>query len=205
MFNLDYDPRIIGFIAFLGGMLFARLFSSRSKKSKEKEATDADRMVRGLEADLRVANKTLKKSEEKLDATKDELKTVSASMMEVQNSLDERTKELEETQELLSNECRKTNSLREDLSGRAEETIRAEVHARQVETELSVLKAGTSAVHEEVDRLAAERQELTGRVRQLEDEFLSPEALLDEGLKDQGPRDEGQTDEPVLDEPLVDF
>jgi len=169
------------------------------------ESTTVDRQVRSLEADLRVSNKNLKKSDEQLNASKEELATVTATLTDIQAALDERTKELAEANQQLRDECGKTHSLRQDLSGRAEETIRAEVHARQVEVELSVLKAGTTAVHEEVDRLSAERQELTGRLRQLEDEFLGASALDEEILAGKSLEEEERKEQDGLDELLIDF
>lgn len=164
-----------------------------------------DRRVRGLEADLRVTNKNLTKSDEQLNASKEELAALTGTLKDIQSALDERTKELEEAKQQLRTECGKTNSLRQDLSGRAEETIRAEVHARQAEVELSVLKAGTTAIHEEVDRLSAERQELTGRVRQLEDEFLGNSALDEEILAEKELEEEEQKEQGGLDKLLIDF
>ena len=161
----------------------------------------ADRRLRGLEADLRVANKNLQKSDDKLQETKEKLSEVNDTLTDVQETLKDRTRELEETKQLLRAECEKTQSLREDLTGRAEETIRAEVHARQMETELSVLKAGASAIHEEVDRLSAERNELTGRLQELEDELLPAEALEEDPSKKEQPKKK----QPKLDEPLIDF
>ena len=195
MSNLFTDPRIVGLLAFIGGLLVARTSAFLQSKANETEATASDRRVRSLEADLRVANKNLEKANEKLQKSDDELESVNGVLVDVQAALEERTKELEESKALLKNECGKTDSLRVNLSGRAEETIRAEVHAREVEVELSVLKAGSSAVHEEVDRLAAERQELTGRLQQLEEEFLRVEEMDEDRPKDN----------PDLDEPLIDF
>jgi hypothetical protein len=54
--------------------------------------------------------------------------------------------------------------LRRELTTRAEAKIRAEAHAKAVETELSVMEAGSSAMHDEVERLAAERQDLTDQL-----------------------------------------
>ena len=184
MLNLVSDPRIAGLLAFLAGLLVGKAVAFSRSKATEKDSRSNDRLLRSLEADLRVANKNLAKTNEALQSTSVDLESANATVSDLKKLVDERTKEAEENQELLRSECEKTRSLREELSGRAEETIRAEVYARQVEVELSVVKAGTSAVHEEVDRLAAERQELTGRLRQLEDEFLRAELDDEEGLEE---------------------
>lgn len=195
MLNLVTEPLVVGGLAFLAGSFVARFLLFLQTRKSEKESTSNDRLLRSLEADLRVANKNLEKANEELQSSKDELDSVKATVVELQALLEQRNNELEETSNMLKSECAKTHALREDLSNRAEDTIRAEVHARQMEVELSVVKAGSSAVHEEVDRLAAERQELTGRLRQLEDEFLRAE-LDDE--------DEDGLEEPLdLDEPLI--
>jgi hypothetical protein len=64
----------------------------------------------------------------------------------------------------------KVNKLRRTLTDRAEETIRANAKARDSETELSVLKAGASAMYDEVDRLESEQKELTNRLQVLDEE-----------------------------------
>lgn len=186
MLNFFYDPKYIGLAAFFGGLLVARIFGSGKSKTKEEETTAIDRRVRSLEADLRVSNKNLQKSKEKLEAAREEIKSLHATVTDVQAALDERTTELEETREALQAECRKTQSLRQDLTGRAEQTIRAEVHARQVEVELSVLKAGATGIHEaQADRVCEEPPELTSRLSQLEDEFLAVEAMEEEEQQEQ--------------------
>lgn len=189
------DPLILGLLAFLSGLLVAKLVTFLQSRGSVKESRANDRLLRSLEADLRVANKNLAKANEELQGAGQELDSTKGTVAELQKLLDERAKVVEETNAALKRECQKTNSLREDLSVRAEETIRAEVQARQAEVELSVVQAGTTAVHEEVDRLAAERHELTGRLHQLEDKMLREKSSEDD-------RREEKLD---LDEPLIEF
>ena len=189
------DPLILGLLAFLSGLLVAKLVTFLQSRGSVKESRANDRLLRSLEADLRVANKNLAKANEELQGAGQELDSTKGTVAELQKLLDERAKVVEETNAALKRECQKTNSLREDLSVRAEETIRAEVQARQAAVELSVVQAGTTAVHEEVDRLAAERHELTGRLHQLEDKMLREKSSEDD-------RREEKLD---LDEPLIEF
>ena len=190
------DPLILGLVTFLAGFLVAKIVgSSRSKDTEAKESTANDRLLRSLEADLRVANKSLAKMKDELHDTTEELSSTNGTVAELQKLLEERAKAIEETGEALKQECEKTNTLRQNLSIRAEETIRAEVHARQAEVELSVVQAGTTAVHDEIDRLAAERHELTGRLHQLEDQML----------REKPPEDDRREEKLDLDETLVDF
>ena len=189
------DPLILGLLAFLAGLLVARALAFLHAKTTEKESRENDRLLRSLEADLRVANKASANADEELRGANEELESANATVADLQTDLDQRTKQVKETNTLLKRECLKTNGLREDLSGRAEETIRAEAHARQIEVELSVVKAGTTAVHEEVDRLAAERQELTGRLHRLEDEML----------RERSAQDRRQEEKLELDESLLDY
>ena len=123
MLNFFNDPTYIGLAAFFGGLLVARIFGAAKSKAKEEEAMTADRRVRSLEADLRVSNKNLEKAKEKLEAAREELKTLNGTLTDVQAALDERTTELEETRESLQAECRKTQTLREDLTGRVVSTV----------------------------------------------------------------------------------
>jgi len=190
------DPLMLGLLAFLAGFLVAKILAFlHSKGSVEKESTANDRLLRSLEADLRVASKSLAKVKDELHDTSGELDSTKGTVADLQKLLDDRAKAIEETKEALKRECEKTNSLRQDLSVRAEETIRAEVHARQAEVELSVVKAGTTAVHDEIDRLAAERQELTGRLQRLEGEMLQEEL----------PENERREEQLDLEEPIIDF
>jgi chromosome segregation ATPase len=189
------DPLILGLLTFLAGLVVAKISTFLNTRGTVKESSANDRLLRSLEADLRVANKNLAKVSEELHGTKGELDSTQGTVAELQTLLDERAKAIEETSAALKRECEKTNSLREDLTVRAEETIRAQVHARQAEVELSVVKAGTTAVHEEIDRLAAERHELTGRLHQLEDKMR----------REKSSEEDGREETFELDEPLVGF
>jgi chromosome segregation ATPase len=195
MSTLVSDPLVIGLLSFLAGLLLAKTLSFLHTRTTERESGANDRLLRSLDADLRVANKNLAKANEELDSTNQALESANGTVANLQALLLERAKAVEEANTLLKRECAKTNSLRQNLSGRAEETIRAEAYARQIEVELSVVKAGTTAVHDEVDRLAAERHELTGRLQQLEDEMLR-EKLTE---------DDRREEKLELDEPLFDF
>ena len=88
-------------------------------------------------------------------------------------ALAERDQKIERLRESLHDECAKTQGLRHELTNRAEETIRASVRVKDAETELSVARAGSDAVLEQIQRLAAEREELTGRLRALQAEATS--------------------------------
>jgi len=189
------DPLILGLVTFLAGLLVAKTVALLQSRVSAKESKANDRLLRSLDADLRVANKNLAKVNEELQGANEELDSTKGTIAELQALVDERAKAIEETNAALKRECEKTNSLRTDLSLRAEETIRAEVHARQAEVELSVVKAGTTAVHDEIDRLAAERHELTGRLHQLEDEMA----------REKPTEDDRREEAFELDEPLIDF
>ena len=63
--------------------------------------------------------------------------------------------------------CAKTVELRQELTDRAEQTIRGQLELDEMKTELQVTKAGTDAVLDEINRLNQEREELSDTVRGL--------------------------------------
>jgi chromosome segregation ATPase len=160
---------IFALIGVLGGWALGRL-GSRWASREANRPGDSDHRIRALEAELRVAQRKAEETELTLERNREEIEAVRAEARAAADSCAERDGELQALRKRLADECAKTQTLRVELTERAEETIRASVRVKEAETELSVARAGSDAVLEEIRRLAAEREELTDRLRVLQAE-----------------------------------
>ena len=155
-------------IGVLGGWAMGRVgswFGSRTSRSREE---DLNHRIRALEADLRVAQRKADEATAQMEAQRQELETLRGQMQSESSAIRDRDQELKKLRHHLAEECNKTQSLRHELTSKAEETIRARARVKEVETELGVARAGSDAVLAEVQRLAAERAELTSRLQSLQ-------------------------------------
>jgi chromosome segregation ATPase len=168
MSNLFTMPQSLGLVSFLVGVLAAKLLGYIGFRATDEEVPEHHRKIRSLEASLRVAQKDAEEAGKKLAETQGELETFQASLMDMEQASQSQDEELKDMRKAVKSESVKVNELRRTLTDRAEETIRANVKARDSETELSVLKAGSSAMYDEVDRLENERKELTNRLQVLD-------------------------------------
>jgi len=182
-------PLLLGLVAFLLGWLAAKIAAYIGARAAGVQAPKQDREIRALEANLRVAAKNAEEAVEKLSAKTLEFDTLRASLDGMEQTLQFRDGELDDMRQAVKDESKKVVDLRRTLTDRAEETIRANVSARDSETELSVLKAGASAMLDLAEpveaesvaaepvatehpvSLAAEREELTNRLRALDEEL----------------------------------
>jgi uncharacterized coiled-coil DUF342 family protein len=158
-------------IGVLGGWAMGRIgswFGNRSSRTREEEL---NHRVRALEADLRVAQRKADEATAQAEQHRQELETLRGQMHTESSAIRERDEQLKKLRQELIDECTKTQGLRQELTSRAEETIRARAKVKEVETELGVARAGSDAVIEEVQRLAAERAELTGRLQTMQAEL----------------------------------
>lgn len=166
---------IFALIGVLGGWAMGRIGSWFGNRNKE-EAKGGDgsgnvhHRIRALEADLRIAQRKAEEAELALERHREETDALRRDMEAKGTTLTEREEEIRRLRQSLSDECTKTQNLRQELTNRAEETIRASVRVKDAETELSVARAGSDQVLEQIQRLAAEREELTGRLRALQSE-----------------------------------
>ncbi len=178
--NVLSQEQLIGMVAvvaLIAGWVIARI-GSKSKSSNPDANIELHRQIRALEADLRVAQKSMQDASERLNSEQKELEEARASLFETQSWLKKKEEEVVHVKDDLRNECSKTKKLRRELTNRAETSIRAEAQLKQAETELSIAQVGSEAVVDEVRRLEAERKELTGKLRALEENLLDPDELL---------------------------
>ena len=185
-------PLLLGLVAFLIGWLAAKFAAYVGARAAGLQAPETDRTIRALEANLRVAKKDAEEATEQLSTSTLELDTLRSSVNDLEQTMQFRDEEMETMRQAVKHESAKVVELRRTLTERAEETIRANVHARDSETELSVLKAGASVMCDEVDRLEGDRKELTDRLKALgqeDSQNQSEESSSDDAQADQSMSD----------------
>lgn len=164
MLSLLKSPLVIAGAAFVAGWIVALLFKWIRSPSTDEDKPGHEHQIRALDADLRVATKRLEEIEDELRAAQNELRTTSEASELLGKTLELRDAELAKIRKSLATECKKTVELRRELTGRAEETIRARVQIKDIATERDIAQAGSNVVVEHVQRLEAEKEDLTGRL-----------------------------------------
>jgi predicted nucleic acid-binding Zn-ribbon protein len=177
MLNIAEMPWILGILGFLLALLATRVgvsiagrLSGKRRKAVAAGHADAgqEHGLRSLEAELRVARKKTELAEQRAAAVQDELAELRSECDRLRTKLARREEELAEAEQTLKEEIAKTVSLRHSLSDKAEETIRAQVKARDIETQLSIRQAGVNLDDDALEQIAAEHEELTGRLLALQ-------------------------------------
>ena len=167
MSSLFQSPLVLGITAFLGGSIVAYIIKLLNGATPADKAASSEHKIRALEADLRVTEKRFEETHVELTTARDELGTICEESEVLRKTLLKHDTDLGETKKLLQQECAKTAKLRRELTGRAEESARANAQIKDIETELDVIQAGSDVVAEQFQRLAAEREDLTGKLRTL--------------------------------------
>jgi len=178
MSNLLEMPLVLAAAAFLAGYVLAKLgalLSGGRRPTAANEPSARDRRLRALEAELRVAQRKLEESDKAQETWRAERGELTAEIETLRDEAATHEVQLQDLQNQLVDECNKTQTLRTELSSRAEEGIRAQVALRDMETELSLAQVGSEVVKEEIDRLAAEREELTDRLNSLKHQLQEDE------------------------------
>lgn len=137
------NPLLFTVGAFVLGWIVAKVGSYLGARSSPGKRDPRDDRIRSLEADLRVAHSNVDKFKAQLEERARELgetqkivKAKEAGFGELESSLTRLRADLRES-------VKKTRELRAELAERATENVRSEVKLREVETELSVAQAST--------------------------------------------------------------
>jgi chromosome segregation ATPase len=160
-------------VGFGAGAMLTRLLGSTANRPMGKRADDLHHHIRGLEADLRVAQRTAEQSKAERDALTAELGKTAAELVALQ---DQSAKHAETSRKLkaeVQHECAKTARLRHELADRAEEMVRTHVQLRDVQTELGVTQVGSDVVMDQITRLERERDDLNAMVEGLRKEMAT--------------------------------
>jgi len=143
----QYPMGVAAGVAFMGGIVFGRLARS---KSAAKTEDPRNKVIRQLEADLKVAQKRLADSETLLARKAEEVEQGMATLTDLQSELNQRDREAARLRDELKNAVIKTRELRQVLTDKAEQTLREQVKAKEALTELEVVRAGTEAMYDEI-------------------------------------------------------
>jgi chromosome segregation ATPase len=129
--------------SFVFGWVVAKIGSYFGARSKSKKRDPRDDRIRSLEADLRVAHSSIEKVKGQLDERGKELSETQRLVRTRNTSFGELEDTIVRLREDLRDSVKKTRELRTELTERAAENVRSEVKLREVETELSVAQAST--------------------------------------------------------------
>ena len=213
MSNLFGVPLLLALVAFVLGWVAAKFAAYVGARAANLEIPTHDRTIRSLEADLRIARKDAFEATEKLSESTQTLDKMRMSADEMEQTIQYNQEELGTMRKAVKSESKKVVGLRRELTDRAEETIRANVVARDSETELSVLKAGAEAIFNDINSIEAEREELTNRLKALDERFIDESGFdrneaeqKETDLKEAGQKEttESAQDDTPLDEYLSD-
>ncbi|MCE7902370.1 MAG: hypothetical protein DYH20_06860 [Gammaproteobacteria bacterium PRO9] len=158
---------------FAVGALVSRLLGSAGHRPLGKRADQLHHTIRALEADLRVAQRTIEQARTEreslatsLDGSGTELEALRAKVA----GHDEQVRKLRTE---IQHECAKTARLRQELADRAEEMVRTTVQLRDVQNELGVSQVGSDVVIDQISSLERERDDLTTMVDALRAELAT--------------------------------
>ena len=132
--------------AFLLGWILAAISGSLRARHRAKKRDPRDDRIRGLEAELRIAQSESSDSRTGVQKLEDELKETTIGLERRDNVISEQQSKLEKVSSDLKDSVLKTRELRAELTDRATESVHAEAKIREVETELSVAQASTDLI-----------------------------------------------------------
>ena len=142
--------------SFVLGAILSRIVSGSAKSSKTVAQDPRDHQIRQLEADLRLTQRKLEDSTEQLENQTQEFDQSMATVHDLSSLLEQRNEEVEDLRKEVKGAVKKTHELRRELTDRAEETMREHVRAKEAETELDVVRAGSDALISEFNRVQEE-------------------------------------------------
>ena len=145
-------------VSFVAGAVFIRMVSGRDTARKTGEDPRNHR-IRELEADLRLAQRRLEEYTDQLETKTREVDDSMATVHDLNALLEERQSEVEVLRGEVKGAVQKTRELRRELTDRAEETLREHVRAKEAQTELEVVRAGSDALVSEFTRVQQESDE----------------------------------------------
>lgn len=164
---------IAAVVGFGAGAMVTRLLGSAANRPMGKRADDLHHRIRGLEADLRVAQRTAEQARAEREALTAELGKTTAEFVALKEQSDSAAETISKLKAEVQHECKKTAQLRHELADRAEEMVRTHVQLRDVTNELGVSQVGSGVDLDQIVRLERERDELTAIVEALRKEMAA--------------------------------
>ena len=132
--------------AFLLGWILSSISGRLSSRVRASRRDPRDDRIRALEAELRIANSDAEQIRGKLEVAEKELDDANDSIEKRDNVISHQQSRVEQLKRDLKESVAKTRELRQEMTDRAEETLRYEVKLREVETELSIAQASTDMI-----------------------------------------------------------
>jgi chromosome segregation ATPase len=156
---------------FAAGVILTRLLGSFASRPRGKRADDLNHRIRGLEAELRVAQRLADQGRAEREALAAEMAVSAAELVAVRDRLSVSDKLIRKLKAEIQHECGKTARLRQELADRADEMVRTHVQLRDVQNELGVTQVGSDVVMDQISRLERERDDLNAMVETLRKEI----------------------------------
>jgi chromosome segregation ATPase len=156
---------------FAAGALLSRFLGSFANRPMGKRADDLYHRIRGLEADLRVAQRSAEQARTEREALTSEATRSAAELAALQGKQSAQEELIKKLKMEVQHECGKTARLRQELADRAEEMVRTHVQLRDVQNELGVSQVGSDVVMDQITRLERERDDLNNMVETLRKEM----------------------------------
>lgn len=175
---------------FAVGALLSRLLGSVANRPMGRKADDLHHRIRGLEADLRVAQRSADQARAERDAARAEAAARGAELAALSEKAGSHDELIRKLKAEVQHECAKTARLRQELADRAEEMVRTSVQLRDVQNELGVSQVGSDVIVDQIARLERERDDLNTMVETLRREVegrqrpplrLGASPILDQG------------------------
>ncbi len=176
---------------FAAGAGLSRLLGSVANRPLGKRADDLHHRIRGLEADLRVAQRNADQVRAERDAAVADLAAKCVEHAAAADKVAAHEDLIRKLKAEVQHECGKTARLRQELADRAEEMVRTHVQLRDVQNELGVSQVGSDVVIDQIGRLERERDDLNALVVALRKEVegraqrpaikLGASPILDQG------------------------
>ena len=158
---------------FAAGAMLTRLLGSAANRPMGKRADELHHTIRGLEADLRVAQRTTEQVKAERDALTAEVGKLTTELATLRDKEPAHAELVRKLKAEVQFECAKTARLRHELADRAEEMVRTHVQLRDVQNELGVTQVGSDVVIDEIARLERERDDLNTMVDALRKEMAA--------------------------------
>jgi len=170
---LDWTLISLGLLAAIAASLVFAISAKVWRGGRRADgATDAlHHRIRGLEADLRVAQRAVDDGLNEHQALTEQLKGAATEMAALREEAARHHELVRKLTAEMQHECRKTAELRKELADRAEEMVRTHVQLRDVKTELDVSQVGSDVVIDQIERLTRERDDLDTLVEALRREL----------------------------------
>ena len=135
---------------FFAGILLATIAGRARRRALSNRMLEINKKINSLLAENNVISKNLKLQANDLTAAQEAIKEREARIKALETAFEARTEQFAQTQTDLKDAVKKTQELRKDLVDHAEDTLRAQVHAREIENELDMLHGSGEMLDSEV-------------------------------------------------------